>query len=166
MWRYFTHNRTRRYVNVLQDFMHAYNHSYHSAIKMTPTEALTREKEAWRNLYENKLLLREKPKFSVGDHVRISREKGVFEKGFEHNWSREIFLISGILRRDKIVYTLTDLNKETIEGTFYEVELQKVNLPEKYTIEKILQKKGNKYFVKWQGYPAKFNSWISSSDLK
>jgi hypothetical protein len=67
---------------------------------------------------------------------------------------------------DTDVYTLTNFDKELIEGTFYESELQKVNLPEKYTIEKILQKKGNKYFVKWQGYPAKFKSWISSSDLK
>jgi hypothetical protein len=84
---------------VLQDFVHAYNHTYHSAMKIIPTEVLTREKEAWRNFYENKFLSREKPKISVEDHVRISRVKGLFEKGLEHNLSREIFLISGILRR-------------------------------------------------------------------
>jgi hypothetical protein len=110
MWRYFTLNRKKRYVDVLQNVVQAYNHSYRSAIKMTPIKALTREKEAWRNFYENKLLKSDNPKLSVGDHVRISREKGLFEKGFEHNWSREIFLISGILRRDKVVYTLTDLD--------------------------------------------------------
>ena len=90
----------------------------------------------------------------------------MFEKGFEKNWSREIFKIIEVLRRDRVVYKLEDLLGEPIEGTFYEIELQKVNLPEKYAIEKILQKKGNQYFVKWQGYPDKFNSWISSADLK
>jgi hypothetical protein len=61
---------------------------------------------------------------------------------------------------------LNDLDQEPIEGTFYEVELQKGNLLEKYAIEKILRRKGNKYFVQWQGYPEKFNSWILASDLK
>jgi hypothetical protein len=166
MWRYFTHNKTKRYMDVLQDFLHAYNNTYHSSIKMTPVEALTREREAWKNLYAKKSTFLQTPKFSIGDHVRISREKGLFEKGFDQNWSREIFVISGIVRREKVVYKLTDLGKEPIEGTFYEVELQKVNLPETYAIETILKRRGNKYFVKWQGYPEKFNSWISSSDLK
>jgi hypothetical protein len=166
MWRFFTHNKTNRYIDVLQDFLRAYNNSYHSSIKMSPVKALSNEKEAWNNLYEKKIARNQKPRFAVGDHVRISREKGLFEKGFDQNWSREIFIIKEILKRQRVIYKLTDLDQEPIEGTFYEVELQKVNLPEKYAIEKILRRKGNKYFVKWQGYPEKFNSWILASDLK
>ena len=36
MWRYFTHKNTRRYIDVLQDIVHAYNHTRHSTIKMEP----------------------------------------------------------------------------------------------------------------------------------
>jgi hypothetical protein len=38
MWRYFTHNTTRRYIDVLQKIISAYNHSYHRIIKMRPIE--------------------------------------------------------------------------------------------------------------------------------
>ena len=33
------------------------------------------------------------PKFKVGDHVRISKYKNIFAKGYTPNWSVEDFLI-------------------------------------------------------------------------
>ena len=33
------------------------------------------------------------PKFKVGDHVRISKYKNIFAKGYAPNWSEEIFVI-------------------------------------------------------------------------
>ena len=33
------------------------------------------------------------PKFLVGDHVRISKYKNIFAKGYTPNWSEEIFVI-------------------------------------------------------------------------
>ena len=143
MWKYFTHMKTRKYIDVLPNFLYAYNHAYHSSIKMTPTQALDNEREARRNLYAGKPKEQQTPKLAVGDNVRISREKALFEKGFEQNWSREIFKIVDVLRKERVVYKLEDLLGEPIEGTFYEIELQKVKLPEKYAIEKILKKKGN-----------------------
>ncbi|CAK1585707.1 unnamed protein product [Parnassius mnemosyne] len=38
MWRYFTHNNTYRYIDVLQDLIYSYNHSFHSSIKMCPCD--------------------------------------------------------------------------------------------------------------------------------
>ena len=67
------------------------------------------------------------PKFKVGDHVRISRYKNIFAKGYTPNWSEEVFIISKIKNRVSWTYVINDLNGEEIIGTFYEKELQKTN---------------------------------------
>jgi len=53
MFKYFTPNSTRKYIDILDEFVNSYNNTIHSSIKMTPTEASKRENEneVWRNLY-------------------------------------------------------------------------------------------------------------------
>ena len=36
------------------------------------------------------------PKFKVGDHVRISKYKSIFAKGFTPNWSEKFFVIEKV----------------------------------------------------------------------
>ena len=48
-------------------------------------------------------------------------------------------------------YVISDLNGEPITGSFYEKELQKTS-QEKFRIEKVLKRKGDKLYVKWKGY--------------
>ena len=38
MYRYFTAKNTRRFVDVLPDLIHTYNHTYHRSIDMAPVE--------------------------------------------------------------------------------------------------------------------------------
>ena len=54
-------------------------------------------------------------------------------------------------------YVISDLNGELITGSFYEKELQKTS-QEKFRIEKLLKRKGDKLYVKWKGYDNSFNS--------
>ena len=54
---------------------------------------------------------------------------------------------------------------EPIAGTIYEKELQKTS-QEKFRIEKVLKRKGDKILVKWKGYDNSFNSWINKKDLE
>ena len=61
-------------------------------------------------------------------------------------------------------YGINDLNGEEIIGIFYEKELQKTN-QQKFRIEKVIKRKGNKLYVKWKGYDNLFNSWIDKNDL-
>ena len=64
------------------------------------------------------------PKYKVGDYVRISRSKGTFEKGFEKNYSEEIFKVCCVSQRQHIyLYEIQDLNDENINGFFYTEEL-------------------------------------------
>ena len=39
-------------------------------------------------------------------------------------------------------------------------------LVQKFRIEKVLKRKGNKLYVKWKGYENSFNSWINEKDLE
>ena len=66
------------------------------------------------------------PKFKVGDHVRISRYKNIFAKGYTQSWSEEVFVISKIKNTVPWTHVISDLNGEPITGTFFEKELQKL----------------------------------------
>ena len=59
---------------------------------------------------------------------------------------------------------ISDLNGEPIIGSFYEKQLQKTS-QEKFRIEKVLKRKGDKLYVKWKGCNNSFNSWIDKKDL-
>ncbi|XP_031782888.1 uncharacterized protein LOC116416844 [Nasonia vitripennis] len=87
-----------------------------------------------------------KPKYSVGDIVRISKTKRTFEKGYEANWSEEVFKIIKVLKHRKPpVYELEDLNGEFINGIFYEKELaviEKELTNTEYKIDKIIKSSG------------------------
>ena len=68
------------------------------------------------------------PKFKIGDHVRVSKYRNIFAKGYAPNWSEEVFVISKIKNTVPWAFTIImDLNDEKIVGTFYEEELQKIN---------------------------------------
>ena len=56
------------------------------------------------------------------------------------------------------------MNDEEITGSFYEKELQNTNR-EKFRIEKLLKRKGDKLYAKWKGYDSHFNSWVVKKDL-
>ena len=140
MWKYFTANSTNVYMNVLLDLVKEYNNTRHSSIKMTPVKMSKKENEpmVWRNPYPEHLEVYDiKPKFSVGDKVRISKKKNTFEKGYTTRWTEEIFKIVEVKRTLPITYKIADLNGEEIKGTFYEPELQKTN-QELFRIEKVI----------------------------
>ena len=167
MWKYFTDNNTNVYVDILPDLVEDYNNTRHSSIKMTPVEASKKknELEVWRNLYPNRLdIININPKFSIGDKVRLSKKKALFEKGYTTRWTEEVFTITKINRTSPITYKVADLNGEEIDGTFYEPELQKTS-QQLFRIEKVIEKGKNKSLVKWKGYLDDINSWVDNKDI-
>lgn len=130
MWRYFTYSRQKRYIDVLQAIVSAYNHAQHSSIKMAPvsvtyaTAAKARTNLMQRYSPHERHIL---PKYKVGDIVRISSAKAAFAKGYESGWTSELFKIHRVsYSRWPVVYILRDLHDEDIDGIFYEPELSRV----------------------------------------
>ena len=95
----FTERGNHRYIDDIQRIVNEYNNSYHSSIKMTPVEASKKENEGivYYNLYNKrrrKMMKQNlKPKFKVGDIVRIYKFKKLFEKGYLPKWSNSFYVI-------------------------------------------------------------------------
>ena len=164
---YFIENNTNRYIDVLDKIVEEYNHTKHSTTKQTPYDVYYNNEEPAITYFTGGS---ERPKYKVGDYVRISRVKGTFEKGYAPKWSKEVFKIIGVdKQQDPIMYQLEDQLQEKIEGKFYEPELQKTDLKDYAMIEKVIRTKkvnGNKmYYVKYDGYDNKFNEWFSEGKI-
>ena len=134
MWKYFTDNNTYNYMNVLPDLVKDYNNTVHSSTKLTPIDASKKKNEltVWRNLYPDRYKINNlTPKFSVGDEVRITKKKKVFEKGYTTRWTEEIFTIKEIRNTNPITYKLEDLQREELREPFTNQNYKKRN--NKYT---------------------------------
>ena len=79
------------YFDVLDDIVNKYNNTVHRTIKMKPID-ITDDYYIESNEDFNK----NDPKFKAGDHVRISKYKNIFAKGYTPNWLEEVFVISKI----------------------------------------------------------------------
>ena len=99
---------------MLDNVVDKYNNTVHRTIKMKPVD-ITGDSYAEYNENPNKKDL----KLKVGDHVRISKYKNIFAKGYTSNWSEEIFIISKIKNTVPWTYVINDLNGEEITGRFF-----------------------------------------------
>jgi len=170
MWTYFTAQNTKRYIEVLPRFVNSYNASYHRSIGMSPANVRSRHANLiWRRLYGDGSARPNKKKIASGSLVRINRWKGSFEKGYLPNWSKETFHVAKSIRYPQTMYELHDKMGEPIEGNFYGRELQEVKSGE-YVVEKILRQRklpdgSYEVLVKWEGWPAAYNSWVRKDSL-
>ena len=172
IWRYFTAENRQVWTEVLQDAVYAYNHSIHRSIKRKPADVTSEDVGDMRDL------MAKKPKppvgkddIHIGDSVRISKVKSVFEKGYFPNWTEEIFTVTDINRKYRpTTYKLKDYRNDIVEGSFYRYEIQPViKRDDIYLVERIIRREERQNvswcFVKWQGYPSSMNSWVRESDI-
>ena len=103
------------YFDVLDDIVNKYNNTVNRTIKMKPADG-TSDSYPKYNEDSNK----KGPKFTIGDHVRISRYKNIFAKGSTPNWSEEVFVVIKIKKKIPWAPVISDLNDEPIAGRFYE----------------------------------------------
>lgn len=171
MSKYFQQGNTFNYVNVIDKLLESYNKSFHRSIGCAPVSVSpSNERDVWLKLYSGEQESESaRCQLEPGAIVRISKHKRTFEKSSESNWSEELFIVTECLQKSPPVYKINDLLGETIEGTFYPQELQKVHPKADFPVEQMLKKRTRKgrleYLVKFRGYPSKFNQWIPSSDM-
>ena len=79
------------YIDKLDDMVNENNKIYHRTTKMKPFDVKD-------NTYIDsvKTFNDRDPKIKVGDHVRISKDKNIFAKGYTPNWSEEVFVIKEV----------------------------------------------------------------------
>lgn len=179
LYRYFAETQNLNWVNIVQKIVNGINRSKSRVHGMRPIDVnFTNAQKVWRKIYGNILSAKEskrlgkiKPKFMEGDFVRMSREKGQFEKGYLPNWSDEILEIDKVKKQIRpILYKLRDEKGEKFKGSFYGEELARVRKDANttYRIEKVYNKRTNsdgskELLVKFAGYPERY--WIKMNDL-
>ena len=170
MYKQFTIQNNTIWYNIIDKLVDEYNKTKHGSIKLTPVEASKKKNHGlvYFNLYGDIEASKQKPKFKIGDEVRISKYKRkVFDKGYTPNWSEEIFTVDKIQFTNPLTYKLKDLRGEDIQGSFYEPELLKAK-QEVFRIDKVIRRdhKKKQALIKWRGYSDDFNTWIPLKDLK
>ena len=91
IYKYMTSVSKNVYIDKLDDIVKKYNDTYHTSIKMKPVDVKDNIYIGFKKEVSDK-----NNKFKVGDHVRISKYKNIFAKGYMPNWSEEVFIISKI----------------------------------------------------------------------
>ena len=129
------------YIDELDDIVNEYNNTSNRRTKMKPVDAKY-------NTYINfkKEINDKDPKFKVGDHVKISKYKNIFARGYTSNWSEERFVIKKVENAFPWTYVISDPKSEELIGTSFEKELLATNQQE-YGIEKVIKKKGDKLYA-------------------
>jgi len=126
LYKYFTLKNTYRYVDVLSDFVSGYNATVHGSTgkalgNVTDSDILA----LWKRMQKRRANVRVKiARYSVGQHIGISKEKAKFAKSAEQNFSTEVFRIIKVIHiTPRPVNELEYLNQKVIDGQFYEEEL-------------------------------------------
>ena len=114
IYKYITSLSKNVYIDKLNDIVNEYNGTYHRTIKMKPVDVNDNKYIDLKKEFNDK-----DPKFKVGDHVRISKYKNIFAKGYIPNWSEEVFIIKKVKNTVPWTYVINDLNGEEIIGKFY-----------------------------------------------
>ena len=165
MWKRFSLQGNYKWYDILPELVAEYNNTVHRSIGMKPKDVTLDHEEHLVKLLNKSNIKIKKLKFKVGDQVRVSRLKTIFEKGYTPNWSPEIFTVVKVQKTKPITYKLKDYQDQPLDGCFYEFELLKVKGPDIYLVEKVLKKRGNQVFVKWLGFDSTHNSWINKSEV-
>ena len=113
------------YIDKLDDIVNEYNNTYHRTIKMKPVDVKDNTYIDSMELHSGKEVNNKDPEFKIGDHVRISKYRNIFAKGYMPNWSEEVFIISKIKNTVSWTYIINDLNGEEIIGSFMEKKIAK-----------------------------------------
>ena len=181
------HHNSVRWVDFIKPAISIYQSRKHSSIGMSPDEAEDEENHA--AIYDKLLRKYAKddriryiknkklPKFRKGDIVKIFKKKGIFTRGFNQSVTKEYFTIYHIDRRlSKDRYYLKDLMGERIIGSFYSEYLVPFTPPTdggEYRIDPNFSDFKRKrirgvphIWVKWLGWPSKFNQWVPEADIR
>lgn len=164
----------RKWVDFLESAAGIMNKRHHRIIRMSPEKAElahNRNKviEAMSIYTQKAQSQKKKIEFSVGDQVRLMRDKNKFNRGYHPTFTDEVFRVKNILSHLPVpMYEVEEWDGTPIEGNFYAEELSLV-LGDVFKVERIIRRKVRNgvrsAYVKWEGFPAKYNSWVAETDI-
>ncbi|KAL7290405.1 hypothetical protein TKK_0016096 [Trichogramma kaykai] len=165
MWKQFSFEGNHKWTNIVSKLTSDYNERKHRTIGLAPAQ-VTHKNE--KDILKTKFVQRVgsvSRKFKIGDKVRVSKAKHLFEKGYEPNWTTEVFTVHRVAPTDPVTHHLQDYLEQPISGCFYEEELSKAKHADVYLVEKVIKTRGDQAYVKWPGFDDSHSSWINKNDI-
>ncbi|XP_070515383.1 uncharacterized protein [Cardiocondyla obscurior] len=161
----FTLNGNDKWFDALPHLIDEYNRRKHRTISMRPVDVTSDIAKKLLDPAYSAIKIVAPAKFRVGDKVRVSKFKMIFEKGYTPNWTTEVFTIVKMQQINPTTNLLENYRGEAIAGVFYEHELYRATHPNVCLVEKVLCKKGDKVYVKWLEFDGSHNSWIDKNSI-
>ena len=119
LYTYMSANRTKKFINILDDVVDSYNRSIHTSHGFAPASVTKEHTEIIRNRLYPPEVVDSKPKFQVGQRVRVRIERKTFLRGFQEQFTQEIFIIESVRIGTPTVFTLKAENGDDVSGTYY-----------------------------------------------
>ena len=115
------------YMNKMQSFVQAINSRVNRMTGLAPNKISKRHVPQLISLQaEQSRKLVRKPRYKIGNRVRIAKEDLPFKKGYRQSFTDEVFLVTNIATFNPPRYSLAGKNGENIQGKFYEPKLMKI----------------------------------------
>lgn len=178
LYKVLQHRGDKHWPKYLQQVIDAYNNRQHASLNMTPNEASKRVNTAklWFRFRSRRYRAMPPPTpytYDINDAVRISNVAQPLDKAYYETFSGQIYFVSARYTRSNVHrYRLKDYNNEPVANRSFDqkqLQLTHTSGDTLYRVEKVLHEKlfkGKLYsFVKWVGYPSRFNTYIPSSDI-
>lgn len=177
--RYTTEGDTLRYEDVVQPAVETYNSRKHRMIGMSPDEAELPEnqdrvrlaQEAYYQKFEPVPgRARRRPKFAVGDFVRVRKTKAKFFRSFHETFGVDFYVVTRVLLNlPSVMYKIARPNGgEEMDDRYYEAELQKAT-DAPFKIRRVhwnRRRRGaageEEVLVSWEGMPRTGDSWLQT----
>lgn len=183
LYAHLTEEGTRRYIDRLDDVFNSYNKRPHSAHNMPPEKALAPANDRKvkyvlaAKLEKHLRTPTKKPRFEVGDFVRLVKPRATFSRSYKETHRQEIFQVRAVIRAPLPVpmYQLSGLEGEEITGKFYANQLTAVRVgnPRLFRIGRIVDREPARHgraprvLIKWQGYKSpRYNTWMSEAQAR
>ena len=125
--RYQESRKSNRYIDVLEDIVFNYNHTYHRSVNDIPKSKYQKNPSSGSIKVKTT-----KHAIRVGDRIRILKSKQTFSKGYEPKYSSAIYtVVSG----NGYSFSISDDNGNVLGKSYKYYELQRVEATETFLIE-------------------------------
>ena len=102
IYKHMTADSKNVYFDVLDDIVDNYNNTYHTTIKMKRIDVKSNSYAECNSIEYNKESNEKDPRFTIGDHVRISKYEKLFAEDYTPNWPEEVFVIRKIKKNSSM----------------------------------------------------------------
>lgn len=175
--KYMRQQHSYEYVSALPNIVNNINNSVNRTLQMAPASIqFSNQHVLYNRLYRPQRKAHSKFKrasamFEVGDDVIVGLKNTIYKRGYEQNYSDEVFKVEAILPTTPITYRIKDRKDRLLPRKYYQRELQRVRFDQHYLYDFEVRTpkakpRRNKVLVHFLTEPDDKEEWIDKSTIE